>query len=937
MRIRNKINFSYLTTFIVILILLAIFLSSYSTNLVRKNIDSYLSSSNRARAEHIRTFIQEQIKTAEILSVGVVYRELLKESTTSKLYSEIKQKATKRLISNTQIQKQIIESMIIDSKGKIIASSNPENEGLDKSNDLYFTQAKNGVYIKDLNYSEPNKDLNFAISAPVKDDSGNFIGLSVLVYSPEYFFNIVKNENGLGRTEENFLINKDKYFITPSIFLGNEVILKEKNDTENARNCFSDRLVNYVKENGYSGLNNFLGSNEIIESKDYRNIDVITTHAYIPETGWCLITKADKADLMSFRIDMLKIFAIIFLIAILMYYVIGLFLSKKITRSIKYLRIAAENIKNGNLNYSLIIDTKDEIADVSRAFNDMMISVRESKKEVDAKVAEQTKDINNKALELHGRQIAMLNVLEDIQKEKKNVENLANDLQKFKLAVDNASDQVVITDPEGIVIYGNSTVEKITGFKPEEALGKKAAVLWRLPMPVEYYKKLWDTIKIDKKPFISEIKNKRKNGESYTAMISISPVLNDKGEVIYFVAIERDITERIEAEDQIRKVLNSMQEQAQKLTIEKAKDEAVLAGIGDGVITTNQDGIIAFANNSTMQMLGYASEELIDKPIINIIRTVDENNQDIPLSRRPVIMALSTGEKTVTPSGQSHYYCRKDGSKFPINSTVTPFLFNGKIIGTIEVFRDVTIEKDIDKAKTEFVSLASHQLRTPLSTIGWYSEMLLSGDAGKLNKKQKEFIDEIYIGNKHMIDLVGSLLNVSRIELGTFAVEPTMSDITEISESVLNELKPIILEKKMKVKAIYEKGLEKISLDGKLIRMVFQNLLTNALKYTNEGGSIVLEIKIVKDDLLVSVSDNGYGIPQSQQGEIFTKLFRADNAKANDTSGTGLGLYIIKSIIEKSSGGKIWFESIENKGTTFYFTLPKNGMKPKSGSKPIGV
>ncbi len=937
MRIRNKINFSYLTTFIVILILLAIFLSSYSTNLVRKNIDSYLSSSNRARAEHIRTFIQEQIKTAEILSVGVVYRELLKESTTSKLYSEIKQKATKRLISNTQIQKQIIESMIIDSKGKIIASSNPENEGLDKSNDLYFTQAKNGVYIKDLNYSEPNKDLNFAISAPVKDDSGNFIGLSVLVYSPEYFFNIVKNENGLGRTEENFLINKDKYFITPSIFLGNEVILKEKNDTENARNCFSDRLVNYVKENGYSGLNNFLGSNEIIESKDYRNIDVITTHAYIPETSWCLITKADKADLMSFRIDMLKIFAIIFLIAILMYYVIGLFLSKKITRSIKYLRIAAENIKNGNLNYSLIIDTKDEIADVSRAFNDMMISVRESKKEVDAKVAEQTKDINNKALELHGRQIAMLNVLEDIQKEKKNVENLANDLQKFKLAVDNASDQVVITDPEGIVIYGNSTVEKITGFKPEEALGKKAAVLWRLPMPVEYYKKLWDTIKIDKKPFISEIKNKRKNGESYTAMISISPVLNDKGEVIYFVAIERDITERIEAEDQIRKVLNSMQEQAQKLTIEKAKDEAVLAGIGDGVITTNQDGIIAFANNSTMQMLGYASEELIDKPIINIIRTVDENNQDIPLSRRPVIMALSTGEKTVTPSGQSHYYCRKDGSKFPINSTVTPFLFNGKIIGTIEVFRDVTIEKDIDKAKTEFVSLASHQLRTPLSTIGWYSEMLLSGDAGKLNKKQKEFIDEIYIGNKHMIDLVGSLLNVSRIELGTFAVEPTMSDITEISESVLNELKPIILEKKMKVKAIYEKGLEKISLDGKLIRMVFQNLLTNALKYTNEGGSIVLEIKIVKDDLLVSVSDNGYGIPQSQQGEIFTKLFRADNAKANDTSGTGLGLYIIKSIIEKSSGGKIWFESIENKGTTFYFTLPKNGMKPKSGSKPIGV
>jgi two-component system sensor histidine kinase VicK len=112
--------------------------------------------------------------------------------------------------------------------------------------------------------------------------------------------------------------------------------------------------------------------------------------------------------------------------------------------------------------------------------------------------------------------------------------------------------------------------------------------------------------------------------------------------------------------------------------------------------------------------------------------------------------------------------------------------------------------------------------------------------------------------------------------------------------------------------------------------------LTNALKYTPPSGEINVEIKSKGNDILTSVADNGYGIPQSQQANIFQKLFRADNAKQQDTGGTGLGLYIIRSIIEQSAGGKIWFESTENKGTTFFFTIPKSGMIPKKGSKPLG-
>ena len=378
-----------------------------------------------------------------------------------------------------------------------------------------------------------------------------------------------------------------------------------------------------------------------------------------------------------------------------------------------------------------------------------------------------------------------------------------------------------------------------------------------------------------------------------------------------------------------------MQAQAQVLTIAKAKDDAILRGIGDGVITTNQDGVITFVNESSLNMLGCTIEEVLNKPVLEVLKLVGENGENILLNRRPMVMALSTGEKASVPLGATYYYLRKDGTKFPSGITVTPFMLDGKIIGTIEVFRDITIEKDVDRAKTEFVSLASHQLRTPLSTISWYSEMLLSGDAGVLNDQQKDFVEEIYKGNRRLVDLVNSLLNVSRIELGTFAVEPEMHDLREISKSVLDELKPIIIGKKMNIKTNYEENLDPIKLDDKLVRMVFQNLLTNSLKYTADGGNISVEIKSKEKEVLVSVSDDGYGIPQSQQKEIFGKLFRADNTRTLDTNGTGLGLYIIKSIIEQSVGGKIWFDSTENKGTTFYFTVPKEGMSVKKGSRPL--
>jgi two-component system sensor histidine kinase VicK len=203
---------------------------------------------------------------------------------------------------------------------------------------------------------------------------------------------------------------------------------------------------------------------------------------------------------------------------------------------------------------------------------------------------------------------------------------------------------------------------------------------------------------------------------------------------------------------------------------------------------------------------------------------------------------------------------------------------------------------------------------------------MLNGDAGKVTTEQKKYIQEIYHGNQRMIELVNDLLNVSRIDLGTIIIAPEPVNFKEVAESVFSELYPQIKNKKIKIKKAYGKVVPDIVLDPKLARIICQNLLSNAIKYTPESGTVSLTIKKSTGKLLLTVADTGIGIPKNQQKDIFSRLFRAENAKEKLTEGTGLGLYIVKLAVEKFNG-KIWFDSTLGEGTTFYVDIPLQGMK----------
>jgi len=370
------------------------------------------------------------------------------------------------------------------------------------------------------------------------------------------------------------------------------------------------------------------------------------------------------------------------------------------------------------------------------------------------------------------------------------------------------------------------------------------------------------------------------------------------------------------------------------LSVEKSKYEILARDLekfrlavehsSEHTIITDENGTILYANPAAQEITGYSLKEMIGQK-----SSLWGNRMNKDFYER---MWHTIKDEHKVFIGEINNR-RKNGEEYIAHIEIAPVLDeNKKIIFFVGIEYDITKAKQIDKSKSEFVSLASHQLRTPLSAINWYTEMLMDEDVGKLNEKQRDYLQEIYRSSKRMAALVSSLLNVSRIEMGTFAIEPKSMDVVALIKSIIEDLAPQIEKKGQTLTEDY-RDVGMINIDPNLMRTIVQNLVSNAVKYTQKGGQIKISID-KNHSITLDVSDNGYGIPQNQQSHIFSKFFRADNAKEKETDGNGLGLYMVKEVVKKA-GGRIWFESEENKGTTFHVSIPLTGMIGKPGEKQL--
>lgn len=227
-----------------------------------------------------------------------------------------------------------------------------------------------------------------------------------------------------------------------------------------------------------------------------------------------------------------------------------------------------------------------------------------------------------------------------------------------------------------------------------------------------------------------------------------------------------------------------------------------------------------------------------------------------------------------------------------------------------------------NRMKSEFVSIVSHQLRTPLSSLKWSLDLLRGKRLGEISEKQEEYLNIINESNNRMIDLVNDLLNVNRIEEERLELRPKVFSFEQIVKDVIKELIPLARSRSVVIELKKEKELPEIYADPDRIRMAIENLIDNAIKYSKkEGGLIEVLLKEEEDKIRFSVKDSGMGIPQPLQKQVFGKFFRGDSLIKQRVEGTGLGLFIAKGIIGLSKG-EIGFKSKEGRGSIFWFTLP---------------
>ncbi len=376
------------------------------------------------------------------------------------------------------------------------------------------------------------------------------------------------------------------------------------------------------------------------------------------------------------------------------------------------------------------------------------------------------------------------------------------------------------------------------------------------------------------------------------------------------IKTNRDLEKRVKQKTaRLERALSELENKRQK-------DIALLSSIGESVVATDIKGNITFINQSAEYLLDVKRKDAIGAPVFGLV-SLQRSGEQLNRRDHPISLTL---KKHIAIRKQEFEFVRH-GEVLVVEVTVTPIEFRDELFGAMTIIHDVTQEKVIDRMKSEFIFLASHQLRGPLASLKWYNEMFLKGEVGKLTKDQFRFVTNMSNATQRMIRLVDDFLNMARIERGEIKFEPSQVSIENAVQEVVVSLKEEIDKKSLRVQFENLSRAQTAFTDSRMIHEVLSNIIQNAVKYSPEKGNITIHLSDKDGQMRIEVLDQGPGIPAVSQSHIFSKFFRAANIPSTGATGTGLGLYTAKRLIDRI-GGTIGFTSTEGKGSAFWITLP---------------
>lgn len=490
----------------------------------------------------------------------------------------------------------------------------------------------------------------------------------------------------------------------------------------------------------------------------------------------------------------------------------------------------------------------------------------------------------------------------DITDRKRAEEALRESEERFRSIFEIASAGMVTLSPEGKFLHANPAFCQFLNYSEAELLNFNVEDITHPEDRGKTHRYYQEVAAGVRQTIHYEKRYIRKDGSTVWGHASVACILNSTLKQMYCVGLVQDITERKQAVDALKKALVEAKESRDKIS-------AILKSVADGLIVTDVAGKITLMNRAAEELLKEQSSQVIDRPLVGVIKGKMLKSRKVPsLVRRKIRTPVTLELKGDDPK-RSRFIQAK-------NSVILDH--SGKESGVIIILRDITREREIDRMKTEFISTAAHEFRTPLTSILGFSQILLA-QKDISAKEKKEFLNYIYQGSLALSDIVADLLDIARIESGQgLSLKTSPCTVREIVTQMEPLRKRLPAEYRFEVVLAEENTL--LMVDKGKMGQILENLLSNAVKYSPAGGLIRIRGDIVKRFYQISVADQGIGMTAEQVARIFDKFYRAD---ASDTAigGIGLGMSIVKHIVE-AHGGKIWVESQLGEGTVVSFTIP---------------
>lgn len=417
---------------------------------------------------------------------------------------------------------------------------------------------------------------------------------------------------------------------------------------------------------------------------------------------------------------------------------------------------------------------------------------------------------------------------------------------------------------------------------------------------------------------------------SYAASAYLSGGLTTETIVLIFLSAIIPLTAGIvlwrESPDSQNTTDKSVKHLANQLSEVAAKSEIVINAIGDGVIAIDSLGVIQLINPAAQEILGWGKQDALMLNYKSILKLSDENNNELDASLDPLQQVLNTNQQS---RGHDLTATTNSGKKISLSLVASPIGDPGA--GAIAVFRDITNERAEEREQAEFISTASHEMRTPVASIEGYLGLALNPNTATIDAKARDFIMKAHEAAEHLGRLFQDLLDVSKSEDGRMTNTPRVVDVAPFTQTIVQGLTQKASDKGLSLVFVPSEGTERgikkilpvyyVNLDNDHIREVLDNLIENAVKYT-PNGEVRVDISGTEDTVVISIKDTGLGIPTEDIPHLFQKFYRVDNKDRQSIGGTGLGLYLCRRLIEAMQG-RLWVESTFGEGSTFFVELPR--------------